>query len=670
MPMTDLSRLLSPSSVAVVGATDREGTYAHTTLLNLRRAGFAGDVVGVHPTHATAAGFDCVPTLADAGPVDAVVIATPAETVPSYVADAARLGCGGAIAYAAGFAEAGRAELQAALVAAAGSLPVLGPNGNGLVSVPARAPLWGDAVTLPDAAGGVALISDSGNVGVVGMAHRGGDGLHTVISAGNAAVVDTPTLLGQVALLEGVRAVAMYVEGDGDGARWCEALAECVERDIRVVVLKAGRSARGAAVGAAHTAALVGDQAVFAAMVAEAGGVMVQQPLELLETARALARGRRDPRGAAVITCSGGDAAIAADVADDYGVALADLSSATVARLRDLLPPAATVANPLDHTAMVWADTEAIAALAETVGRDPSVGHLVYVQDEPPGLPPGPLAEWRATRAGGVLGGERASIETLIVATTPGQAAPGAVAGLDNALRAIGVLQTSPADPRRLREMAAACGASGAVSAARAVDEHRAKEMLEGYGIAVPLGVIVDDAQDAVAAARSIGYPVAVKVVASGVIHKSDVAGVVVGMSSDDDVAHAAARMLSLASDARVLVEQMAPPGIEVLVAARRDGVVPTLSVGLGGIWAEVLADVVCVPLPASPDRVRSALGMLRAFPALKGARGAAAYDIDALCVAASRVGDALLAEGLSLIEVNPLIVSTMGCVAVDAVVE
>ncbi|MFZ8927254.1 MAG: hypothetical protein ACO3CU_10905, partial [Candidatus Nanopelagicales bacterium] len=427
-----------------------------------------------------------MPTLADAGAVDAVVIATPADTVPSYVAAAAELGCGGAIVYAAGFAEAGRVDLQGELVAAARSMPVIGPNGNGMVSVPARAPLWGDAVTLPKSPGGVALISDSGNIGVVGMAHREGEGLHTVISSGNAAVVDTPTLLEQVARLDGVRAVAMYVEGDGDGERWCRALAVCAERDVRVVVLKAGRSARGAAVGAAHTAALVGDQAVFASLIAEAGGVMVHQPLELLETARALSLGRRDPRGAAFLTCSGGDAAIVADIADDLGVVLSDLSDDTSQCLRDLLPPAATVANPLDHTAMVWADTEAIAALTEAVARDPHVGHVVYVQDEPPGLPPGPLAEWQATRAGGVLGGARAGVDTLVVATTPGQAAEGVVAGVDNALRAIGVLQQSSVDPARLSAIADAVASQ---ADPRSLDEQQAKVLLARHGVEVPHAV-------------------------------------------------------------------------------------------------------------------------------------------------------------------------------------
>jgi acetate---CoA ligase (ADP-forming) len=663
----DLSRLLSPRSVAVVGATDREGTYAHTTLLNLARAGFDGRVIGVHPTRSTAAGVPCVTKLADAGQVDAVVIATPADTVADYVADAAALGCGGAVVYAAGFAEAGRSDLQDVLMSLAAGMPVIGPNGNGIVSVPARAPLWGDAVTLPERAGGVALISDSGNIGVVGMAHRSGEGLHTVISTGNAAVIDTPTLLGEVALLDGVRAVALYVEGDGDGEVWCEALARCAERDVRVVVLKAGRSARGAAVGASHTAALIGDQAVFAAMIAEAGGVMVTQPLELLETARALALGRRDTRGAAFLTCSGGDAAIAADLADDMGVTLADLETSTREELRKLLPPAATVANPLDHTALVWAETEAIAALAEALGRDPGVGHLMYVQDEPPGLPEAPLAEWRATRAGGVLGGERAGMDTLVVATTPGQAAPGVVAGLDNALRAIRVLQSRIPDASRLRDMARA---SKSAEQSRAIDEAAAKALLAEHGIAVPEGRIARSVDDAVSAARALGYPVVLKVVADGVIHKSDIGGVVVGVDSEDDVAREASRILGLARGARVLVESQVVPGLDVIVAARRGGVVPSLTVGLGGVWTEALADVVCIPLPASPGQVCAAVQRLRAWSLLAGARGGAAYDIEGLGRTASRIGDLLLAERLSLIEVNPLIVRRGSCVAVDAVIE
>jgi succinyl-CoA synthetase beta subunit len=217
-----------------------------------------------------------------------------------------------------------------------------------------------------------------------------------------------------------------------------------------------------------------------------------------------------------------------------------------------------------------------------------------------------------------------------------------------------------------LRAIAAAAAAQ---AHPRSLDEHGAKELLARHGIAVPHGRVVVEAAGAVEAARSIGYPVVLKLIADDVIHKSDVGGVVVGVESDEGVVRECSRLLGLATEARVLVEQMVPSGVEIIVAARRDGVVPTLTVGLGGVWTEVLADVVCVPLPASPERVRAALGELRGSALLAGARGGAAYDVDSLSDAASHIGDVLLVEGLGLIEVNPIVVGESSCVAVDAVV-
>jgi succinyl-CoA synthetase beta subunit len=240
------------------------------------------------------------------------------------------------------------------------------------------------------------------------------------------------------------------------------------------------------------------------------------------------------------------------------------------------------------------------------------------------------------------------------------------VAGLDNALRALRLLQSPAVDPERLREIAAAVASDHRL---RALDEAAAKSLMAAYGVSVPEGRIACAVDDAVSAARDLGYPVVLKVLAEGVIHKSDIGGVVVGVEADIDVAREAGRILGLAPRARVLVESMAAAGVELIVAARREGVVPTLTVGLGGIWTEAFADVACIPLPASPARIRSALEGLRAWALLEGARGRAAYDVEGLCEAAGRIGDLLLAEGLTLIEVNPLIVSESGCVAVDAVV-
>src|SRR5690349_1788686 len=271
-PPLDLTRLLAPASVVVVGATDRPGSYAAQTLLNLGRAGYPGPVLGVHPRRPDVLGVRCRTTLEDAlddlgGPADAVVIATPAASVAGYLQTAGRLGCGGAVVYAAGFGESGDPQAQLDLVETARrhALPLLGPNANGLVAIGSRAPLWGDAVTLPDRAGPVALITQSGNVGVLALAHRQGLGLHSVVSLGNAAVVDASTVLLALASANGaVRAVALYLEDDGDGARLAGALAACARADLRVAVLKAGRSAAGRAAAGAHTAALAGDHRVFA----------------------------------------------------------------------------------------------------------------------------------------------------------------------------------------------------------------------------------------------------------------------------------------------------------------------------------------------------------------------------------------------------------------------
>jgi acyl-CoA synthetase (NDP forming) len=706
----DLTRLLAPASVVVVGATDRPGSYAAQTLLNLRRAGYPGPVVGVHPRRAGVLGVPCRPTLEDAveqlgAPADAVVIATPAASVTGYLETAGRLGCGGAVVYAAGFGESGATAAQADLVETARRhhLPVLGPNANGLVAVGARAPLWGDAVQLPDRAGPIALVTQSGNIGVLALAHRAGLGLHSVVSLGNAAVVDAAGVLTALSSQpsrsqpsvsfrssrsssgEGppVRAVALYLEDDGDGARLADALAACARADVRVAVLKTGRSTAGREAAGAHTAALAGDHRVFAALVEEAGGVLVREPHELLETARALAGGRRTPGRLAVLTASGGDAAITADLAADAGVPLAQLSTGTRQQLAALLPHTATVTNPLDHTNLVWADTEAIAGLTAALAGDPEVGPVIYVQDEPPGLPEVDAAEWAATRAGAELGGRRAQIVTTLVATTPGQEPPDAIAGLWPALIATAALRRPAPDPKRLDAIARAGRRLGRSALVRSgwLAEHEAKAVLARVGVPVPAGAVVagDPAtgaaettvEAAVAAAGRVGFPVVLKLSAPGLLHKSEAGALALDLPDEAAVRAAASQLLRLerAPGAVLLVEELAAPGVELVIAARRDGVVPALVIGLGGIWAETLDDVVVLPLPVDPDQVIDGLRRLRAAPMLTGGRGRAPVDLRAIGEIACRIGRLLLSEGFALVEVNPLIAGPDGASAADALI-
>ncbi|MBV8219245.1 MAG: CoA-binding protein, partial [Solirubrobacterales bacterium] len=246
--MVDLSRLFRPASIAVVGATERLGSYGAQALLNLNAIGFPGPVWGVNPGRTSVLGRPCVPSLADLPEaVDAVVVAIPAARVPAAVEAAGARGCGGVVVFSAGFAEvADGVGLQRDLAAAAGDhgLPVCGPNCNGIVAMHARAALWGDALA-PREPGAVALVSQSGNVAVNALATRRGLRFHTVVASGNQAVLSAADYLGFLAGEPGVGAVALYLEDDG-GPGLCEGLAACAAAGVRVAVLKVGSSAAGA----------------------------------------------------------------------------------------------------------------------------------------------------------------------------------------------------------------------------------------------------------------------------------------------------------------------------------------------------------------------------------------------------------------------------------------
>jgi acyl-CoA synthetase (NDP forming) len=731
----DLSRLFHPRSIAVVGATDHGDAYGSQTLLNLAAVGFSGSVWGVNPGRTEAHGVACFPSLADLpGVPDAVVVAIPAAGVPAVIEEAGALGCGGAVVYAAGFREANgpapdaasarggasngatlEAELRAAAVRHA--LPVCGPNCDGLIALHSRAALWGDAL-VPQEPGHVALVSQSGNLAVNALATRRGLRLHTAISSGNQTVLATPDYLEHLAAEPEVRSVALLLEDDGDGARLCEGLAACADAGVGVAVLKVGASAVGAAAAAAHTGAVAGDHRVFRALVEEAGAAWASDPHDLLELAKALAvRGARPRgRGIAILTCSGGDSGLGADEAERLGLRLPVFAPATAAALRERLPATATIANPLDYTAMIWGDREWQRDLVALVGADPGIDQVLVFYDHPPGLDGASAASWQAVEDGILDGARATSAAVLVTSTLPellddaaawrfAEAGVPALAGLRTGLACAAALQAPPADAARLREIAAACRGTRAAASAptrglaaapaaagppparpgeaspvcdlpppdlatagdagplddapgpgRWLAEHETKALLRAAGIPVVDGRLVAGEDDAVAALAELGGPVAVKRSSPALRHKTQAGALALDVAAEPDV-RAAYRALDNGSGA-VLVERMASPGVELIVAVRRDPVVPVLVVGLGGLHAEGLDDVAVIPLPATPARVEAALAGLRGAALLRSTDHAAA----------ARLAAALTQlPGLELIECNPVLVHAQGAVVVDA---
>ncbi len=703
----DLGRLMRPASIAVVGATDRAGSYAAETLVNLDLIGFPGPVYGVNPKRTEVMGRVCVPSVSDLPEaVDAVVVAIPAAGVAAAIDQAGARGCGGAVVFSAGFAEveSGRGYHDD-LVAAARrhGLPVCGPNCNGIVSPYSRTALWGDAFSVPEP-GRVALVSQSGNVAVNALATRRGLRFHTVIASGNQAVLTAADYLEFLAgETSGVGSIALYLEDDGGvgGAGLIDGLAACADARIPVVVLKVGRSPAGARAAAAHSGALAGDQRVFRSLVEEAGAVWADDVHELLELSKTIATRRSsaprptDAHGLAIMTCSGGDSAQGADEAQRLGLELPALAPATQARLAELLPSAATAANPLDYTAMIWGDVQALGDLVRALGEDPAIGQVLVFYDQPHGLTGAPEESWRAVREGVMLGASLSPVPVMVSSTLPellddaaaaefAAAGVPAAAGLRTGLRcaaAAATLQaTAGADPARLREIAAAARAAAAAGAdGDWLPEHEAKELLRAAGVAVPYGLAVEGEDDAVAAWRELDGPVALKLSAASVQHRTELGGVALGLDSESDVrsAHQTLAALADAHDGRILVERMAPPGVELIVAAHTDGVVPALVVGLGGIWTELLDDVAVIPLPADAPRIERAIATLRGAPLLLGGRGGGGPGIDVAAAArlAEQVGALLLERRLATVECNPVLVGETapthpgGAVAVDAAI-
>jgi acetyl-CoA synthetase len=678
----DLAPLLAPRSLAVVGATEKEGAYADTVLRNLATAGFAGPVWGVNPKRSDAHGRPCVPSVSDLPePVDAVVVAIPAPSVPGVVREAGERGCGGAIVLSAGFGEvaSGRAlEEELRRAAADHGLPVCGPNGNGIVAVRHGAAVWGDRVGHLEP-GGVAMVTQSGNVGVNALGSQRGIRWHTVVSVGNGTVCTTPDWLAALAETDGVRSVALFCEADGDGAALAEALAACAERGIGVAVLKVGASEAGQRAASAHTGSLAGDQRVFRALVEEAGGAWAEDFHDLLELAKALAEPRARPArggGLAVLTCSGGDSGVAADEATRLGVELPELAPATRERLARLLPDAATIGNPLDYTAMIWGDAPLLAEIIETVGADPAIAQLLLLYDHPADVD----ESWAEVRRGLIDGARAADAAAIVASTLPdlldaaaadelSESGLPAIAGLRTALLCARALRRPPGDPARLREIAAATRAVAAGEGDGWLAEAQAKELLREAGVAVPPGGLASDADEAARLAAQLGYPVALKLSGPHLLHKSELGALALGLREEAEVRDSFVRLRAIreADGADVLVEAMAEPGVELVIAARGDAVVPALVVGLGGIWTEALDDVAVIPLPADATRIERELRRLRGAPLLFGGRGREGVDVGAVCALAEGAGRLLLSARLSLLELNPVIASAGGAVAADA---
>lgn len=692
-----LTALFAPRRIAVVGASRSADKLGAAMARSLR--GFATD----SRTLALVNGrddsmYDSVSAAAADGPVDLAVICVPAPACPGVLAEAAGAGAGAAVICGGGFAEAGgqgvvlQRELSA-IVAGTG-IRLLGPNTSGFI-----VPSAGLAASfVPGAtavrAGRIAVVAASGGINhalAFGLAEAG-HGVSLAVGLGNAAGVTAADVLDYLADDPATGAVALHVESVRDGRRLARSVRQLTQR-VPVVALVAGQHDVGA-FAASHTGALATSWRTARAALAQAGAVLAADERELIAAAAALAvtraRPGREP-GVGVVTAQAGPGLLLLDDLRGRRVSVPELSAGTQRAIGRLLPPLTFQRNPVD----TGRPGPELAQVLTTVAADPGVDIVAgYALHEPEavdlaaavrnGRVPGVPVVFGVAGVGDEVAETRCALSAagVAVATDPTGVAA-AVAALVADARARHRRLQPGSDPdglgleprNRSGSSSTSAGADGDGPGMPAVgagpfDEHAAKSVLGQLGIATMPRRACDDRAAAHAALAGLGGPVAVKLLDSAVLHKTEIGGVRLGVRTPSEL-DAALDALEEAGARRFLVETMAPDGIDLVAGARRDPVFgPVVLAGLGGIMAEAIADVAVrmAPLPAAEAATMPAELAARAL--LDGWRGGPVLDAASFGRALASLGDLLAANPhLDEVEINPLRLTADGLVALDAVI-
>jgi acetyltransferase len=690
--VSDLSALFDPERVAVVGATDREGSVGRALLENL--ASFDGEVIPVNPNRETVLGAECYPEIGavpDVASVDLAVVAVPAAAAVDVVREVGAAGIGTVVVVTAGFSEAGergeRRERELIEVAEAYDLDLLGPNCVGVISTPTGLNATFARGTPPE--GNISLVSQSGAfiAAVLGWAAQHGIGFRHVVSLGNEAVLDEVDFLAEWGADPETDVVLAYLEDIDDGRAFIETARE-VTSHTPVVVIKSGRTAAGAEAAASHTGSMAGADQAYRAGFHEAGVIRAMDVEEVFDFGQVLEGGPLlDRDDIAVVTNGGGPGVLAADSVGDSGLRMAEFDEEVRATLADLLPDEADVRNPLD--VIGDADVDRFGRALDAVLGAGTVGGAVVICV--------PTAVFEFEALADVVGELQERHGKPVVTCLMGGAEADRAAdrlesyGIPNYFdpaRAVTSLEAL-ADYREVTER------SYEPPAAFDVDRERAREVLAGavergvdrlgveamdlldaYGIPTPAGGLAESGSAARELAEGIGGPVVMKLVSPDIVHKSDVGGVEVGVPVED-VPDTYRRIRERATehdpDATLLgvrVEALVDPeeSTETIVGVNRDEQFGHLLMfGLGGIFVQVFEDTSFRVAPVSEHEAREMTDEIKAAPMLRGARGRTPADLDAVVETIQRVSQLVTDfPAITELDINPLVAAPDGVYAVD----
>ncbi len=689
MPDRDaLEALLRPKSIAVVGASPRT-RMGLAVLDNSRKIGLSGAVMPVNPNYPEIDGFKCYPSLAELPTLpDCVVILVPARAVIGVLEEAGKLGIRSAIVIANGFGDAQTEEghkLQARLVETADRyrMAVAGPNCLGLSSVVYR---FANTYTdLPEGvrSGGVSLISQSGGLmnAAASYLHDRGGGLNYLISGGNHAVVDIPDYIDFLSDDPQTRVIAIIMEGVKDGRRFRAAIERASPKKP-IVILKLGRSESGQRATLAHTGTLAGQHEAYAALFRQNGVLQAVSTDDLMETALLFSLAK-PPTGdrALMFTISGGTTGLIGDIGEAAGLRFPPLSEATDKALQKVFKVDKAFNNPIDTTGWPQLTDEGnLDRALDVMLADDNVDLIAMVFRLTPSPRHVELLRNFADRA-------KASAKPIIFTSTVTytaalfrEAAPDLndfpiLEDLERGQRAIARLVSYGLYLQKLKtaqpRIAVEAAASAASGVRTSLTEFESKAVLARFGLPVTQELLARTADEAAQLSAQIGYPVALKIQSPDVPHKSDAGGVVLNVRSAGEAQEAFGRIIASVAKAHphaavdgVLVQEMVPPGVEMILGMNRDEQLgPIIVCGLGGIFVEVLKDVSLRFPPLDQSDARAMLKEIKGAKLLEGYRGAPPCDVEALIETLVAFGRMVAATDgqYDAIDINPLIVGPVG---------
>lgn len=694
-----MDRILRPRSVAIIGLSSKEGSAGRNALTNLLRSGFQGEIHLVSRSGVEMDGLSSVPDVADLPRgIDLAILAVPGVAIEETLVACAGHDVGAVTVFASGFAELGEkgraAQGRLREIAALAGMGLVGPNCLGYRNyIQPLAVSFGQGGIESDHPGdhaAVAVLSQSGGM----MAHcclaltARGLPLSYSVATGNEAMLGIEDFLADFAEDAHTQSVMVYAEQVQRPQKFLQAVRLCKQRGKSVVFMHPGRSARAQQAAQSHSGAMAGDYAAMRELVSRAGAVMVETLEEFVDVAEILARSAAAPhKGVGIMTTSGAFCGSSLDYCDTLGLDVPRLSVSTQATLEAALPAYAYAGNPLDLTTQPMREPELLGKGLQALLDDPEIGSVVVAITPGGGL----LSLSYFDGLQPALANARKPVSLSLMGDGSELPRP-----FYEKLRGANVHFTRSPE-RSLRAMAAVtrygrsleqAGRQSRMQTILNIDatrgstlaEHRAKALLQDIGIAVPQAELACTVEEAVTQASSIGYPVVLKAQASQLQHKTEVGGVELDLVDEESLRAAWDRMnASVARNLNgieldgILVEQMAPAGVEMIVAGRQDpdwGAV--VMVGMGGIWAEAMGDFCLFTADLAEADIEAELRQLKAAPVLTGGRGHPPCDMAALVDVAARVGAALRAEpALREIEINPLRVYAVGqgCMALDALV-